>query len=453
MPVFIHRSAFPVSSDTLFAYHKRPGAFERLNPPWQPVKVMRAEGGIRDGATVSIRVPILGPLGFTWHLAHQNYIEGKQFQDVQVRGPFARWQHTHTISPHGTGSELVDQIEYQLPGGSAGDVVAKLYFQSELKKLFVYRHAVTANDLAVIAKYPVTKPLRVLISGASGLVGTALCAFLGVTGHEVTTLVRRKPMNRSELFWDPDAGVLDPASVEGFDAWINLSGENVAGGRWTEAMKQRLFSSRVNTTGLLSRTMKKLAAPPHTFLSASAIGIYGNRGDELLTEESPPGNDFLADLARRWEDEALAAEELTRVVLLRTGIVLSARGGALQKMLLPFKCGVGGRIGSGEQYMSWISLDDEVYAMYHALMTTQLRGPVNLVSDTPVTNQDFVKALGRRLHRPTIFPLPAPLVKAAFGEMGNRLLLGSQRVVPSRLTQSGFSPVFSTLDSALKHVC
>ena len=452
MSSFLHRSTFSVPPRTLFDYHARPGAFERLNPPWQPVKVLHASGGIRDGAKVSIRVPILGPIGFTWDLAHQNFVDGVKFQDVQLRGPFSRWQHTHTINPHAGGSELVDEIDYKFPGGPIGDLVNALHFHGELKRLFNYRHTITRNDLEVIARYKTDRALKVLVSGASGLVGTALCAFLGVAGHSVVRLVRRPAKDQSEIFWDPDTGVLDANAVEGFDAWINLSGENVAGGRWTSAFKERLFSSRVNTTGLLARTIAALSRPPSVFVSASAIGIYGDRGSELLNENSPPGNDFLADVARRWEEEALAAESKTRVVLPRIGIVLSARGGALQKMLPPFLLGVGGRVGSGQQYMSWISLDDVVYGMYHAVMTSAVTGPVNFVTGEACTNTTFVKTLGSVLRRPTVFPLPAPIVRLVFGEMGERLLLGSLRVTGGKLKESGFTPAFSTLEAAFRHV-
>ncbi len=294
--------------------------------------------------------------------------------------------------------------------------------------------------------------MKILISGASGLIGTALSEFLTAAGHSVSRLVRRKPKNEQEIFWDPDAGVLDSSAVEGFDAWINLSGENVAGGRWTDEFKKKLFSSRVNTTGLLAKTINQISSPPSVFVSASAIGIYGDRGDEKLTEDSLPGQDFLADVARRWEDEALAANDKTRVVLARIGLVLSARGGALQKMLLPFKLGLGGKIGTGKQYMSWITLDDVVAAIYHAITTPAVSGPINFVTGEPVTNREFTKTLGRVLHRPTLLPLPAFVVKTLFGEMGKRLLLGSLRVVPEKLNATGFVPKFTELKAALRHV-
>ena len=457
MSTFIHRSTFPVSPATLFKYHEQPGAFERLNPPWQPVKVLSAEGGIRDGATVSIRVPILGPIGFNWHLEHRNFIADKQFQDVQVRGPFVSWQHTHTIAAAGEGSELIDEIKFKFPGGPLGELINTLQFKHQLQKLFIYRHAVTKNDLAVIAAHGGARKLRVLVSGASGLVGTALCSFLTVAGHEVSKLVRKKPANGSEIFWDPDAGVLDESKVEGFDAWINLSGENVAGGRWSEEFKRKLFSSRVNTTGLLARTMRKIsqsnpALGPAVFISASAVGIYGQRDDEILTEDSAPGADFLADVARRWEDEALVVSDITRVVTPRFGIILSARGGALQKMLLPFKCCVGGVIGSGNQFMSWITLDDVVYGIYHALMDAKCQGALNFVAGEPVRNAQFVSTLGRVLHRPAIFPLPAFVVRTIFGEMGERLLLGSLRVSGQGLKNSGYECRYNKLEDGLRHV-
>lgn len=293
---------------------------------------------------------------------------------------------------------------------------------------------------------------RILIGGASGLVGTALQSLLAEAGHSVSTLVRRSVRNAHEISWNPDAGEVNLQALEGFDVFMNLSGENIAGRRWTESYKERLFSSRINPTSLLARSIKALNRPPTTFISASAVGFYGNRGDELLTEESAPGQDFLSDLARRWEEEALTVASGVRVVVLRTGVVLSAQGGALKKMLLPFKLGLGGRIGPGTQWMSWIALEDTVAAISHLIATPSVNGAVNLVAPNPVTNREFVISLAATLHRPAVLPVPAAIVKLVFGQMGELLLLSSQRVSSLKLERSGYQFKSPTLTLALDEI-
>lgn len=281
--------------------------------------------------------------------------------------------------------------------------------------------------------------MKILISGASGLIGSALAPSLCADGHEVIRLVRAAPRpGAAEIHWDPATDSLDPSTLEGLDAVVHLAGENVAEGRWTRRKRARIRDSRVRGTSLLARMLAALAAPPKVLASASAVGYYGSRGDELLDEESPPGDGFLSGVCRDWEaatDPAAAAG--VRVVHLRTGMVLSTAGGALAKMLPLFRCGLGGCLADGRQYVSWITLDDVAGAIRHVLLTDSLDGPVNLVAPEPVTNRELTRTLGRILRRPTLLPVPAFVLRAALGQMADGLLLSSTRVLPRRLLESG----------------
>lgn len=293
----------------------------------------------------------------------------------------------------------------------------------------------------------------VAVTGSSGFLGSALVSSLAAGGHRVIPLVRREVRpGEDALRWDPVSGAIASPGPAMADAVVHLAGESIAGGRWTAAKKQRIRESRVDATRRLTDTLTRLAKPPAVLVCASAIGYYGNRGDEVLGEESRPGVGFLADVGREWEAASAAAiVRGIRVVTLRIGIVLSPAGGALAKMLTPFRLGLGGVIGGGAQWMSWIALDDVIGALRHALGTDALRGPVNAVAPAPVTNAEFTRTLGRVLRRPTLVPMPAFAARLALGEMADELLLSSQRVLPTRLLASGFAFGYPTLESALRH--
>jgi hypothetical protein len=293
--------------------------------------------------------------------------------------------------------------------------------------------------------------LDVAISGASGFIGTALSASLRADGHRVLRLVRGGVTGGDEIGWDPDAGRIDAPALEGVDAVVHLAGEGIGEQRWTDEQKRRIRDSRVRGTAVLAGAIASRERKPRVFVSGSAVGYYGDRGDEILTEESAPGDDFLAEVCVAWEAEAqTAADAGVRTVLARTGIVLDGHDGALAKMLLPFKLGVGGRQGSGRQWMSWIALADEVGAIRHAIEQDSLAGPVNLVAPNPATNAEFAKTLGHVLHRPTLLPTPMLPLKLRFGaELVEALLLGGQRAEPARLVATGYEFTCSSLDAAL----
>lgn len=295
--------------------------------------------------------------------------------------------------------------------------------------------------------------MKILISGASGLIGSALKTALSARGDRVLSLTRRNARNNSEITWDPSSDTLDPSRLTNIDGIIHLAGENIASRRWTTAQKARIRDSRVQGTTLLAQTLASISPPPKVFISASAIGYYGNRDDEILTEDSLPGEGFLPDVSIAWENAAKSATEAgIRTVHPRIGLVLSPEGGALGKMLVPFKLGLGGIIGSGNQYMSWITLDDLVSLFLFAIDDESISGAINAVSPTPVTNREFTKTLGRVLSRPTIFPLPAFAAKLALGEMADALLLASTRVISSRLENTSFSFAYPHLEPALRHL-
>jgi uncharacterized protein (TIGR01777 family) len=294
--------------------------------------------------------------------------------------------------------------------------------------------------------------LDVLVSGATGLIGSALVPALGNEGHRVRRLTRSGSSSGDAVRWDPSAGTIDAAGIEGVDAVVHLAGETVMG-RWTPAKKARIRDSRVLGTSLLSRTLAGLPAPPGVMVCASATGYYGDRGNELLTEESAPGNNFLAGVCREWEASADPAREAgVRVVNARFGIVLSPKGGALGTTLPIFKLGGGGRIGSGRQYWPWVAVDDVVGAILHSLSNDSLSGPVNVTAPDPPPNAEYTKTLGGVLGRPTLFPLPAPAARLALGEVADELLLASQRVEPARLKESGYSYRYPDLEGTLRHL-
>ncbi len=296
--------------------------------------------------------------------------------------------------------------------------------------------------------------MRIVVSGSSGLVGSALLPALRAAGHQVSRLVRPGASPApGDVAWDPGADRIDAAGLEGTDAVVHLAGASIAAGRWTAARKVEIRRSRVNGTQLVSETLTKLQRPPRVLVSASAIGYYGDRGDEVLRESSERGHGFLPAVCVAWESATEQAEKRgLRVVHLRFGVILSPQGGALRKMLLPFRLGMGGRVGSGRQYMSWVALDDAVGAIAHVLGIPALRGPVNVVTPRPLTNLEFTKALGRVLGRPTMAPLPAFAARLVFGEMADALLLSSVRVVPAALEGSGYRFRYPDLEPALRHL-
>ncbi len=447
MASFVKRTAIDVPREALQAWHMRPGAFERLTPAWAGLRVIEGGSAVAPGSRAKLALSS-GPVSFPWHARYE--LDPAGFRDIQDHGPMRRWVHTHRFLDAADGSILEDAIDYELPLGALGRLVAGRRTAQRLERLFAYRHAVTQADLERHAAAN-TEPMRVAISGSSGLVGSALTTFLTTGGHAVLPLVRRAPRpGTGEILFDPQKRAIDSRALEGVDAVVHLAGESISS-RWTQKKKERIRASRFDGTRLVAEALSRLDRPPRVLVSASAIGYYGDRGDEELDETSAAGRGFLPEICRGWEEATQAAERAgVRVVHLRIGIVLGAGGGALAKMIVPFRFGVGGPIGDGRQWMSWIALDDLVGAIHFAIANDTLAGPVNGVALRPVRNTEFARTLGRVLRRPAVLPLPAIAVRALFGQMGEEVLLSSMRVVATRLAGAGFRLLHETLEDALR---
>jgi uncharacterized protein len=452
---YLRRTRLPVSAQEAFAWHERPGAFQRLTPPFMPTRPERVSATLTEGTEVVFRLlPWAGPLAPRWHARHVHYDPPAEFRDVQVSGPFRSWRHRHRFEPDGASScVLTDDVAYALPFGPAG-AAAGGPVDRMLDRMFAYRHRVTVADLAAHAeaRRRGTRPMHVAVTGSSGLIGSALIPFLTTGGHQVTRLVRRSPGD-GELGWDPDAGSIDEEGLRGVDAVVHLAGEPIGAVRWSADKKRRILDSRVNSTRLIAETLARLDDGPRVLVTASGINYYGDRGDERLTEDSPSGEGFMAEVCRQWEAATAPAEAAgVRVVRVRTGIVQSPQGGALAKLLPMFKTGVGARLGSGDQWTSWISLDDVVGIYHHALTTGSVSGPVNATAPEPVTNRDYTDVLGRVLGRPTVLTVPRFGPRLVLGELADELLFASMRVLPERARAAGYEFRHPTLEGCLRDI-
>lgn len=418
-------------------------------PPWEPIKVLERGENIDVGTQVVLKHRF-GPIPLKWVAEHTEYERGHMFRDVQRKGPFAKWDHQHRFEVESDGtSVLIDEVDYALPLGPVGKLLRGRYVRDKLEAMFAFRHHVTYHDL-VLHQTCSQKSLHFAITGSTGLVGSALCALLTTGGHRVTRLVRGEVQESDECFWDPtgQAAWELPGDV---DVVVHLAGKNIASGRWTESRKQEMLESRVRGTTVLAEKLSASPEKPQTLIVASAIGFYGSRGDQWLDETAATGDGFLAGLVRQWEDSTAAAERVgIRVVHARLGIVLSTKGGALQKMLTPFRLGGGGPVGSGLQYWSWISLNDAISSMLYLATRPEVSGPVNLVSPDAMTNREFTAILASVLNRPALLPAPAFMLRAVLGEMADELLLASARVRPDVLTAQNYPFRDVDLEQALQ---
>ena len=451
MPVFEWRSPMPASARDVYDWHARDGAFERLTAPWHEVHLVERSDGVADGAVVVFDYKA-GALRGRWVAQHMNNDPGHRFADRQLHGPFAMWEHTHSFIPDGKRSSVLeDHVEFQLPYGAVTDLFGGVPANRVLERLFRFRHERTRNDIERWLETRDKPRLRIAIAGATGLIGAQLTAFLQAQGHDVARIVRGLPERETDIVWTPEAGRLAAASLEGVDAVVHLAGESTgrAAGRPPSARASCARAS--DGTALLAHALAGMSEPPKVLLSASAVGYYGEGGDQELTEESRSGDDFLAAVTRRWEAALDPARQAgVRVVPMRFGVVMSGSGGALSRMLPAFRAGTGGPMGGGEQWWSWIALDDLLAAVAMLLFADEVEGPVDVTSPLPLRNRDFVKTLGHVLHRPAVVPLPAVAIKAMFGQMGETMLLTSQRVLPRRLEDLGFRFAYPELEAALR---
>lgn len=386
-----------------------------------------------------------------WDLRHTGYVDGVEFCDEQLRGPFRSWKHRHRfLELHPNSTTMIDEISYELPWYARP---LKLLLTRELTRLFTFRHAQLASDLELHRRWSAAPRKTILIAGASGFIGSALTAFLSTGGHSVIRLVRRSPTRHDERYWDPDRDILDPGVFTGVDVVINLAGAPLLG-RWSEKKKRLIKESRVTSASLLARTIASLPKPPELAIMTSATGIYGDTRDTQADENSESGSGFLAEVCAAWEAATKPiAQSSCRLVNLRIGTVLNARGGALKQMLPPFSLGLGGRLGSGSQYMSWIGMSDLLGMIEHIIYTASISGPFNAVAPIPCTNRQFTDALGRVLHRPTILSLPGLALKGIFGELADSMLLSSSRILATKALSSGYSYLRSDLRSTIEFEC
>jgi uncharacterized protein len=449
---YIKRTKINAPVETLFAWHAREGAISRLTPPWAPMKmIFQSKKGIQRGVKVGFRLRIF-KIPMTWEAEHVEYQENKLFKDCQVKGPFSKWEHTHGFKAVDKKKSIMeDKVEFKLPFG----FLSRPFYgfaKKEFERMFGYRHRVLKYDLEHHVEPGPKK--RILVSGASGAMGSVLVPFLRTCGHEVVSLVRKKkkPL-KDEFFWDPHKGILDLKAAGPIDAVINLNGVDISRGRWTNKQKQRIIDSRVLPTRLLVEKMKNLEQKPEVFISSSAIGFYGEREDSILNEKGAQGDSFISKVCRLWEEASQDAQKAgIRTIQLRTGVVLTPAGGALKRMELPFRMGFGVRLSHGRQYMSWISMDDAVSGILYLLNHDRIKGPVNLTAPNPVTNQVFSKTLARVFSKKVFLTLPKFMALALWGQMGQETLLNSARVMPEKLMDNGFSFQHERLLDAFKHV-
>ena len=457
---FEKRSVLPASVSEVFGWHLRPGAFARLTPPWQEVKVVRTEGEApREGSRVELKVK-LGPTWRRWLVEHRDFVEDERFTDVTLAGPFPAWTHTHRVMPadeaadsegNAEACELCDTIDYRLPGGVIGNALGGGMARKQLERAFAYRHATTRDDVLTHRRAG-GRRLTVAVSGGTGLIGSALCALLTGGGHRVIRLVRGDAERGDEVTWSVERDRFDAGKLEGVDAVIHLAGEPIVG-RWTEAKRRRIRESRVAGTRLLARGLASLERKPAVLISASAVGFYGDRDEAELDERESAGEGFLPEVARDWERAADAARDAgIRVVHPRLAMVLSPAGGALQATLPVFRMGWGGVLGSGEQVWPWITLDDAIDALHFCVFNESVEGPVNFAGPESVTNRAFTKTLGRVLGRPTVLPVPKFGPRMVFGELADSLLFASIDARPAALEAAGYRFRHPTLEAGLRHV-
>jgi len=440
---FTRRTRCPVSAAALYDWHASPGALQRLTPLWENVEVVDEGSAASDGSVTTFRMKI-GPLKIAWTARHCDIIPGRQFADVQTRGPFSSWRHDHLFIPETGGSCLLeDRIRYRFRLHFISRRIIGRYIRKKIERMFEYRHRVTCDDVVLRQG---RRPLKIAVTGASGLIGKTLVPFLRTQGHRVTALSR----GDGDASWDPGRGVIN-YGFDGDDAVIHLAGEPIGEGAWTGEKMRVIMESRVAGTRLIAETLAAMEKPPATLLCASAVGFYGDRGGALLTENDGPGRDFISEVCRAWEAAARpAVDRGIRVVFLRIGVALHPGGGALKSYLPAARCGLGGTMGSGGQYISWISMEDIIGAIEHLLFAGAVRGPVNVAAPGPVTNAYFVRALAGVLGRPALLTVPAPLIRLLFGRMGREVILSGTRVSSKKLVDSGYRFRHETLGEALR---
>ena len=461
MPIFERSTSIDCDRQDLFQYHSNPGALNRLIPLWEQVTIEQRSDSLKVGSEVVIRNSVLG-LPIRWHALHTKLREPESFQDIQLSGPFKAWVHDHFFESTGSGhSILVDRIKYVPKFGVLGKLGLPLV-RSKLTAMFEYRHLTTQADLRFqdfLRQHISDRSLRVGVTGSSGLIGRRLVDMLSVLGHQAIRILRPAstdraldfPLSSQAVVWRPGHGFSDESSMKNLDAVIHLAGRGIASTRWSESAKQTIRMSRVEGTQSLVNDLCKLDSPPKGFICASGVGIYGDRGSEVLEETAEIGDGFLADLARDWENSAMEFEKSgNRVAIGRLGMALHPQQGALAKLLFPVRLGLGGPIGSGQQFWSWIHVDDAAAGFLYLAANPNCIGVFNLVAPEQTDNRTFSKTLARVINRPSLLPVPTFAVRLLLGEMADAMLLASSRANCSRLNEERFPFRATRLEDCLR---
>ncbi len=453
----------PSARQDLFQYHSHSGALNRLIPPWEKISIEKRSDSLAVGSEVVISNALFG-VPVQWHARHTELHEPESFQDIQLSGPFKTWIHDHCfeIGENGT-SVLVDRVRFEMKFGLLGKMGLPLV-DRKLKAMFAYRHLTTQADLRLqtfLRKFSGERTLRIGVTGSTGMIGRRLVDLISVLGHRAVRILRTSTKGRSQDFpsssvstvWNPGKGFSDLAAMQGLDAVIHLAGQGIASKRWTDSVKRSICESRVQGTQTLVQDLIRLEIPPKALVCASGVGIYGDRGSQVLDEQAGAGTDFLAVLARDWEDAAHEfAKAGGRVAIGRLGIALHPQQGALSKLLLPFRLGLGGPVGDGRQYWSWIHVDDAAAGFLYLAANPNCVDAYNLVAPEQVDNRTFSRSLGSVLHRPSLIPTPSFVLRAVLGEMADAMLLASTRANCKRLLEDGFPFRTTTLMDCLRHV-
>jgi uncharacterized protein len=463
MQNFEYASAIDSDVQSLFEYHANPGALNRLIPPWENITIQQRSDSLIVASEVILKNSLFG-LPVTWRARHTELNPPESFQDIQLSGPFKTWIHDHHFQSDGTGrSTLQDRIRFEMKFGLIGTVASPMVL-AKLKAMFAYRHRTTQADLCLqnfLKPFTSNRPLRIGVTGSTGMIGHRLVDLISVLGHRAVRILRPTSLDRAQDFpisatavvWQPGRGFSDNATMQDLDAVIHLAGMGIASGRWTAASKQSIRASRIEGTKQLVGDLCNLGTPPKAFVCASGVGFYGDRSADILDESESAGGDFLAKLAVDWESAASGFERSgNRVVIGRLGIALHPRQGALSKLLLPFRIGLGGPIGSGRQYWSWIDIDDAAAGFLYLAANPKCIGVYNLVAPEQTDNRTFSKTLASVLFRPSLLPAPSFALRILLGEMADAMLLSSTRAHCKRLVDEGFPFRSPSLKDCLRHV-
>lgn len=445
---FHFETALPCSVETAFQWHKRPGAFKRLLPPFSPIQLLSKDHQLKKGERLDFKFRLFNDLGI--HSTHEitYYEENDCFVDEQIKGMFKAWNHLHQFREKDENScVLEDIIRYKLPVESFLGHLFNTKVAKKLTQVFRYRRAILKNDLAFLKKHP-HKKMHILMTGTTGLVGSSLKALLETLGHVITPVRRQISADQPGVFWDIENQKIDISEDDHFDAIIHLAGENIAQ-LWTPAAKEAIYKSRINSTRLLVSAVQRMKKPPKTFICASGINYYPQ--GRTVDESSPEGDGFLKQVIEDWEGATRALKNV-RTAFIRTGVVLSPEGGMLKKLLKLYKVGLGAQIGEGRHKMSWIALDDLIYIYAHVLFSPHLEGPINATSPDVVSQKEFSKTLASVLNRPHFLKMPTKAIDVLLSEMGKETVLSDLHVVPKKLLEDHYTFVYPKLQVALEHL-